>query len=105
MLAQLVCSRCKREIDATARFCPHCGTKTQVQPGQPDWLDNPWAMLGILFFGIGPLAIPMLWRSRAFSTPGKWFLTILVLALTVVVVVGLVWVVSMIGQLITALSQ
>jgi hypothetical protein len=104
VLAQLVCARCKREIAADAAYCPHCGQRVTVANPQA-WLDNPWAMMGILFFGIGPLALPMLWRSRAFGPLGKWLLTILVLALTVVVVVGLVWVVGLMGQLIAALSE
>ncbi len=38
----------------------------------------------MLFLVLGPLAIPMLWRSRRFSVVWKSVLTALVLVLTVV---------------------
>jgi hypothetical protein len=39
--------------------------------------------LPLLFLILGPLALPILWRSRQFSRPWKIILTIVVTGLTV----------------------
>ena len=47
-------------------------------------------MIVLLLFGIGPLALPMLWRGRAFSIVGKLLLTALVFGL-IALIAGLIW--------------
>ena len=54
--------------------------------GLSNWMQSRTAVLLALFVVLGPLAIPMLWRSDRFSTAAKIALTVLVLVLTVVVV-------------------
>ncbi|MCC6125277.1 MAG: zinc-ribbon domain-containing protein [Pirellulales bacterium] len=91
------CSHCRTEIDAEDNFCRNCGMRlkpaergefTRVQmvsePNKlrPPPLDNPWLILMMLFFVLGPLALPMLWHGRAFSRPWKWFWTLLVIVYT-----------------------
>lgn len=44
--------------------------------------DNRWALLGTLFFVTAALGIPILWKSRAFSTLSKITITFAVLAWT-----------------------
>ena len=44
----------------------------------------------MLFVALGPLALPMLWRSRKFSLAWKVILTALV-AVTLVLIVVLLW--------------
>ena len=54
----------------------------------PIWrraLDNPWLMLGMLFFVTAALGLPFLWMSRGFSTLGKVVVTALVLAWTALI--------------------
>jgi hypothetical protein len=41
-------------------------------------IDNRWVVLGLLFGVLGPLAIPILWRSRAFTWPWKVILSVAV---------------------------
>jgi hypothetical protein len=47
-------------------------------------IDNRWVVLGLLFGVLGPLAIPLLWRSRAFTWPWK-----IILSVAVCVYIGL----------------
>ena len=67
-LAQLTCARCKEPMDAVDRFCRYCGNKrgsaTSLQ-------DRPMVILGLLFLVIGPLALPLLWRSTSFTRNQK----------------------------------
>ena len=45
--------------------------------------ESPWVVLPLLFFVLGPLALPLLWRSHQFSTFWRVVLTALVTVLTV----------------------
>jgi hypothetical protein len=59
-----------------------------TQPAPPPWraaIDNPWAMLGMLFFVTAALGLPFLWMSRGFSTASKALLSIVVIAYTVLI--------------------
>ena len=51
-------------------------------------VDNPWAIIGLLFFVTLILGIPLLWMSRSFSTPVKLLLTVIICAHTALVVWG-----------------
>jgi len=53
-----------------------------------DVLDNPWLMLGLLFFVTAVLGLPFLWISRAFTTRWKIILTFAVLAWTALIFWG-----------------
>ena len=48
-------------------------------------VDNPWAVLALLFFVTLFLGLPVLWYSRGFSTVAKAFWTVAVLVWTAVV--------------------
>ncbi len=98
LLDHIICPRCSTELDVTDSFCRHCGAPTAVDPDVPaapppdqrvpnqSIQDNPWAMIGLLFLAMGPLALPMLWRGRAFGRRGKIVLTLLTALQTVAVV-------------------
>ena len=58
-----------------------------VAPPEPRW-----ALLVMLFVGMGPLALPMLWRSPHFSRPWKVVLTVLVTVIFALAVVVLFYV-------------
>ena len=49
---------------------------------RPSWWDRPWFIVLMLFLVLGPLALPLLWRSRQFSPGWKIALTVLVTVLT-----------------------
>jgi hypothetical protein len=48
-------------------------------------VDNRLLLLSTLFFVTAALGIPFLWQSKAFSTPWKALLTLVVLAYTVLI--------------------
>jgi len=97
-IEKIICHRCYTVLDAGDSFCRHCGAATgnrgvsspgpikfaPDQAGEPSkWTENRWAVLVLLFLVLGPLALPLLWRSRQFSPVWKAILTTLVLGLTV----------------------
>lgn len=59
-------------------------TDNQATPApstEPAWrsaIDNPWIVLGLLFFVMAICGLPILWLSRAFSTPMKALLSLVV---------------------------
>jgi len=50
------------------------------------WWESPWFVLAMLFLVLGPLALPLLWRSRRFTRPWKIVLSVIVIGVTVYVV-------------------
>jgi len=58
---------------------------TQNSPWWREVIDNPWLMIGMLFFVTAALGLPLLWISRGLSTPAKVVLTLVVLAWTALV--------------------
>jgi len=83
-------------LDLGDSFCRHCGRMTEVGaamvkigrlpapvPEKPlSWTEN--AVIVLLALSLfGPLALPMLWRSRRFTRGWKIGLTLAVLAVTV----------------------
>jgi hypothetical protein len=89
------CPRCLSEIDRVDRFCRYCGEQVRSVEGghlvsievvpelsanRRSAMDSPWVVLSMIFFVLGPLALPMLWRGNAFSLRGKWIVTLLTVA-------------------------
>jgi len=104
-IQKIVCRRCYALLDVGDNYCRHCGAPTRVQgpddrspapshaasipagaSSSPAGLESPWLVLLMLFLVLGPLALPMLWRSRRFSRAWKIVLTVAVLGLTALVV-------------------
>jgi hypothetical protein len=89
-----VCRQCTAVLDADDNYCRRCGAATAVgirlgiSPAarQPAVWESPWVILPLLFFVLGPLALPLLWRSRRFTLLWKGILTALVIGLTVMLV-------------------
>jgi|GEM_PF-1280248 len=89
----LPCPRCRREVALPASACPYCGdalppgnlsAASHPSFGRPgaSWrqmIDQPWVVLLLLFGVMGPLAIPVLWKSRGFSAWAKLGLSIAVI--------------------------
>ena len=101
-IEKVLCRQCYAVIDVEDKFCRHCGTPTAVSrsappqklPAQsntrPKLTDNRWVIVVMLFAVLGPVALPMLWRSSAFSMPWKIVLTVIVLGVTALAV-WLLW--------------
>lgn len=102
---RVVCRQCFAVLDATDNYCRNCGMATprlvagapadskplmaELVPGRAPSTkgsESPWIVLPMLFLVAGPLALPMLWRSREFSVLWKAILTIVVVGLTLFVV-------------------
>jgi hypothetical protein len=90
-----VCRQCAAALDADDNYCRRCGTPTHVgvmlgiAPAvklSAIW-ESPLVILPMLFFVLGPLALPLLWRSSRFTRHWKIALTSFVVAWTV----ALVW--------------
>jgi hypothetical protein len=89
-----VCSQCTAVLDSDDNYCRRCGLPTPVgvklgvspRAKQPPAWESPWVVLPLLFFLLGPLALPLLWRSHRFTLPWKGFLTAFVTGLTVFLV-------------------
>ena len=104
-IQRIVCHQCYAVLDVGDHFCRHCGAATdgsgkppvgsavvvpEKPPDGPRWSENRWVVLAMLLLVLGPLGLPMLWRSRQFSLFWKAVLTTLMLGMTLAVV-GLIW--------------
>jgi len=104
-IEKFVCPQCYAVLDVGDNFCRRCGlptgdsahayaTPAEVVPeargNRSSWMENRWVVLAMLFLVLGPVGLPMLWRSRQFSLTWKLLLTAVVLAITAVIL-GLIW--------------
>ncbi len=89
-----------RVLDSGDNFCRYCGGLTEtgaarfkigklsppisLEPAEKPlgWTESPVVVLLALFAVLGPLALPMLWRSRCFTLAWKIGLTVVVLLVT-----------------------
>ena len=85
----LVCTRCSQELDSTDAFCRSCGAS--VGESLPI-LRSRASILLLLFLGIGPLALPMLWRSTEFTSTEKLWISVLNFAYLVMLAWIIFWV-------------
>ncbi len=53
---------------------------------RPAWYHRPWWVLLMLFVVLGPLGLPLLWKSPSFSRWSKIALTVAVVAYTILLV-------------------
>jgi hypothetical protein len=74
------------EVEATPgdRDQPPETTAGAAKPSRGP-IDNPWLVLGMLFFVTAALGLPLLWMSRGFTPIAKVVLTIIVLAYTALI--------------------
>ena len=91
---KIVCRRCFTVLDVSDDFCRRCGAATAGDGGavaapvgvaatrKSKGTDDPWVVLLMLFVVLGPLALPMLWRSRGFSPLWKTLLTLVMVGVT-----------------------
>lgn len=109
-IEKTVCPHCSGVLDVGDGICRDCGAGTGRPPSEaspqspavaaqpvfdrprprPDMAERPGMVLVLLFLVLGPLALPVLWRSSKFSPAWKIALTILVVIQTVIVV-WLLW--------------
>ncbi|MEE8450579.1 MAG: hypothetical protein V3R99_01660 [Thermoguttaceae bacterium] len=113
-IKKIVCTQCYTVLDVGDNFCRQCGAVTESGPTEilgtrgtvrsgagpsqgglrPGWSESPAVVLVSLFALLGPLALPMLWRSRRFSRAWKVTLTVVLVVVTVLLC-WLVWYLAM----------
>lgn len=90
----IICPNCTAELAAGDERCPHCGAATRgsgAAAGQrprlmdSKWLNNPWMVLGLCFFALAIFGLPLIWKTRAFSTPVKWLVSIVMVIYTIAI--------------------
>jgi hypothetical protein len=96
-MEKINCLHCREQIDAEDKYCRYCGMRLkppadgefaqvrivpEPRPIRPAISDNPWIVLIMLFFVLGPFALPMLWQGRAFTLRWKWIWTLLMIVFT-----------------------
>lgn len=74
------CMNCGKGIDATYRFCPHCGKR---QATGDAWYHHPVWILLLAFLVIGPFALILVWNSRRMGTATKLLIAALILIYTI----------------------
>jgi len=92
-IEKIVCYHCHAVLDLGDNYCRHCGAPTAARApvtASPRPGESRVLILIMLFAVLGPLALPMLWRSHCFSPAWKTILTLLVLGATLAVF-GLLW--------------
>ncbi len=90
MKRTMACAGCGRAMEPLERVCGSCG---QARSSSSSWRHNPWIILALLFLIVGPLALPLLWKSEGFSAGQKVGVAVLNLIYTagVIVVIGLLF--------------
>jgi hypothetical protein len=87
----LSCRRCNQLIDRTDHFCRQCGSATGKQS---KLYYKPLVVLVMLFFLVGPLALPLLFKSPDFSPLQKGLIAVVNLLYTA-------WIISYLVKAIT----
>lgn len=95
--------RCRAQVETARAIRPDCGARSDTAPVAAESVpETPrttpmtaiaasrWKVLTLLFVVLGPLALPVLWKSPRFSRAGKSVLTILV-AIQTALVIWILW--------------
>ena len=82
---------CAAPLIKYARFCSACGLPVDRPASSPGrkaakWFHNPWFVLFMLFFVLGPFGIPLVWTTPRFSRPVKVALTVVMVFYTIALI-------------------
>ena len=101
--ASRTCPMCSTAAPAEAAFCSVCGTAlgtASAAPASPrlKWYHNVWFVLFMLFFVLGPLGLPLVWKHPRFARCVQWSLTVAMIVYTVLLVQTTVAMVRIVTQ-------
>ena len=76
-IPQRFCTACGARSESDQRFCAQCG---KALAGSVPWYYQPVPILLLAFLVLGPLALPLIWKTPRFTRGSKvlWTLVILV---------------------------
>ena len=86
------CPMCDQMLLPGSKFCGECGfaltsAGPRTAPAKPKWYQNFWVLLFMIFFVLGPFAIPLIWKHPTMSRNTKWVLTAVALGYTLMMLV------------------
>ncbi|MGH7288549.1 MAG: hypothetical protein ACREI8_11085 [Myxococcota bacterium] len=64
-------------------------------PSPPPWYYRPWTVVVLLFFVLGPVGLPVLWKSPSFTRGWKIVLTLATVVFTLLLLESVVAAVRM----------
>ena len=82
----MLCPKCQKEIDNQDSYCKSCGAEVRTDKPTP-WYFRGWFVILMAFVVLGPLAIPLLWKSPEFSKRAKIILTVVIIIYTLILLV------------------
>ena len=77
------CLFCAGAIEESFRYCPHCGKR--LGPPETKWYFSRYVVMFALGT-FGPFALPLVWRNPRYTVLRKVVITVIVLALTALIV-------------------
>lgn len=84
------CPLCSEVALPEQKYCVRCeqllSGATLREPSKPKWYYNVWVVLVMLFFVLGPLGLPLVWKNPHFSRWVKTALTLVMVVYTVALV-------------------
>ncbi len=75
-------------------------------PKQPvKWYYEWWFVLAMLFLILGPFGLPLVYKSPRFNRPAKIILTILMIAFTISLSLGLIEMINLLVRELQSIQQ
>lgn len=96
------CRACDRVIDEGDTYCRHCGRR---QDQSAAWYYQPLWILVLALLAIGPLALPLVWRSPRMSRTEKTAFTTAILLYTAMLAWGLYRAAELAVEIMRQLSE
>lgn len=86
-----LCPGCGAQVTPGGAYCSDCGKPLTAVGATPSgskakWYYNVWFILLMLFFVLGPLGLPLVWKNPRFSRGVKLLLSLVMVVYTVLLI-------------------